>query len=122
MNFDVENFYPSILIDLFTDAISYAKTITDIHDDQLSIIMQWRKTLLFNNNEPCVKKTGEEIFEVPMGCYDGAEVCELVGTYILNKLKNVGNKENIDLYRYDGLGIFQNISKTEIEKKKKEIV
>ena len=57
-----------------------------------------------------------------MGCYDGAEVCELVGTYILNKLKNVGNKENIDLYRYDGLGIFQNISKTEIEKKKKEIV
>ena len=57
-----------------------------------------------------------------MGCDDGAEVCELVGTYILNKLKNVGNKENIELYRYDGLGIFQNISKTEIEKKKKQIV
>ena len=57
-----------------------------------------------------------------MGCDDGAEVCELVGTYILNKLKNVGNKENIELYRYDGLGIFQNISKTEIEKKKKQIL
>ena len=81
-----------------------------------------KKTLLFNNNEPCVKKTGEEVFEVSMGCDDGAEVCELVGTYILNKLKNVGNKENIELYRYDGLGIFQNISKTEIEKKKKQIL
>ena len=52
MNFDVESFYPSISIDLFTDAINYAKTITSIDDDQLSTIMQSRKTLLFNNNEP----------------------------------------------------------------------
>ena len=40
VNFDVENFYPSISIDIFTDAISYIKTITNIDDDQLSIIMQ----------------------------------------------------------------------------------
>ena len=57
-----------------------------------------------------------------MGCYDGAEVCELVGTYILNKLKNVTNKENIGLYRDNGLGIFQNIPKIETKRKKKEIV
>ena len=56
MNFDVENFYPSISIDLFTDAISYAKTITNIDGGQLSVIMQSRKTLLFSNNEPWVKK------------------------------------------------------------------
>ena len=82
VNFDVENFYPSISIDLFTDAISYAKTITNIDDDQLSIIMQPREPLLFNNNQPWVKKTGEENFDVPIGCYNGAEVCELMGTYI----------------------------------------
>ena len=122
LNFDVESFYPSILIDLFTDAISYAKTITDIDDDQLSIIMQSRKTLLLTNNEPWIKKSGEKTFDVPMGCYDGAELCELVGTYILNKLKNVTNKENIGLYYDDGLVIFQNIPKTEIERKKKQIV
>ena len=57
-----------------------------------------------------------------MGCYDGPEVCELVGTYILNKLKNVTNKENIGLYRDNKLGILQNIPKTEIERKKKQIV
>ena len=43
-----------------------------------------------------------------MSCYNGTEVCELVGTYILNKLKDVTNKENIGLYRDDGLGILQN--------------
>ena len=122
VNFDVENFYPSISIDLFTDTISYAKTVTNINDDLLSIIMQSRKTLLFNNNETWVKKTREENFDVPMDCYDGAEVCEMVGTYILNRLKNVTNKENIGLYCGDGLGIFENILKTEIERKKKQIV
>ena len=52
VNFDVENFYPSISIDLFTGAISYAKTITNIDDDQLSMIMKSRKTFLFNNIRP----------------------------------------------------------------------
>ena len=117
----LKTFIPSISIDLFTDAISYAKTITNIDDDQLSIIMQSRKTLLFNNNKPWIKKSGAENFDVPMGCYNGTgEVCELVGTYILNKLKNVTNKENTGLYRDDGLGIFQNIPRTEIERKKKQ--
>ena len=46
----------------------------------------------------------------------------MVGTYILNKLKNVTNKENIGLFRDDGLGIIQNVPKTEIERKKKQIV
>ena len=52
----MENFYPSISIELFTEAINYAKTITNIDNDQLSIIMQSRKTLLFYNDEPWVKK------------------------------------------------------------------
>ena len=34
------------------------------------------------------KKSGAEDFDAPMGCYDGAEVCELVGSYMLNQLKH----------------------------------
>ena len=41
-------------------------------------------TLLFQQFEPWVKKTGNEDFDVPMGCYDGAEVCELAPIYYLN--------------------------------------
>ena len=44
------------------------------------------------------KKSGEENFDVPVGCIDGAEVCELVGSYIFNKLTNVTNTEKIDFY------------------------
>ena len=57
-----------------------------------------------------------------MACYNGAEVCELVGSFILNKLASITNKSNIGLYCDDGLGIFQNISKPEIKRKKKAIV
>ena len=45
------------------------------------MIMPLRKTLLFSDGEPLVKKDEENDFDVPMGCYDGAEVCELVGTH-----------------------------------------
>ncbi len=40
-----------------------------------------------------------------MGSYDGAEICELVGLFILNKLGQKFGKENIGLYRDDGLAI-----------------
>ena len=57
-----------------------------------------------------------------MGCYGGAEVCDLMGTYIWNKFKKITIKENIGIYRDDGLGKFRNIPKTEIKRKKNQIV
>ena len=68
------------------------------------------------------QKLGNENFDVPMGSYDGAEICELVGSFILSKLTSIVNKSDIGLYRDDGLEIFYNVSKPEIERKKKAIV
>ena len=53
---------------------------------------------------------------------DRAELCKLDGLFILNKLTSIVNKSEIGLYRDDGLGIFYNVSKPEIERKKKAIV
>ena len=57
-----------------------------------------------------------------MGCYDGAEVCELVGIYILNKLSNIIDKDSIGLNRDDGLGVFERLSGLQIERKRKNII
>ena len=57
-----------------------------------------------------------------MGCFDRAEVCELVGTHILTQLDTVFKNENVGLYRDDGLGIFRNLSGPAIERKRKAIV
>ena len=45
-----------------------------------------------------------------MGSYDGAEICELVGLFILNHLGKSFGKENIGIYRDDGLAIIKNNS------------
>ena len=85
-------------------AIEFAKTIVDIPDEDLSVIMQSRKTL-FSEKVPWVKKERGQDFDVPMGCYDGAEVCEIVGSYLLNLLGNILDKDLAGLYRDDGLAI-----------------
>ena len=99
--FDIEGFYPSISPELFHKAINFVKTIRDIPDKDISIIMQSRRTLLFNNKKPWLKKSGNEEFDVPVGCFEGAQVSDLVGVYILHLLKTVMRKENVGLYRDD---------------------
>ena len=86
--FDIESFYPSISLELFNEALNFAKTL-GISETEVSKMMPPRKTLLFNDSKPWLKKFGNEDFDVPIGCFDGAEVCELVGSFILTKLSDV---------------------------------
>ena len=43
-----------------------------------------------------------------MGSYDGAEICELVGIYLLSLPANIIDKNNSGLYRDDGLIFLRN--------------
>ena len=61
------------------------------------------------------------IFDVTMGAFDGAEVCELVGIFLLSQLTSTYEKKDIGLYRDDGLAVFENTSGLPAEKIKKRI-
>ena len=117
--FDIEDFYSSILLSAFNRAIEFGKEISNSLNDENSMIMITRETLLFSDGEAWVKKNEEDAFDVPLGLYDGAEMCELVGTYLLNQLKVAIGKENMGLSRDDSLGIFKSMPQPETEKKKK---
>ena len=41
----------------------------------------------------------DSLFDVTLGPYDGAEVCELVGTFLLDKISVKYDKNNTGLYR-----------------------
>ena len=56
-----------------------------------------------------------------MGAFDGAEVCELVGSFLLNEISKTYAKNDIGLYRDDGLAIFRNKSGPQSERIKKHI-
>ena len=95
-------------ISIHLSPVIYSKNgFIHVSDDDLSIIMQARKTFLFEGTTPWIKKSGDE---------------DLVGTYIQSKLTNSMNKKDVVLYRDDAIGIFKNISRLEIERKKKAIV
>ena len=67
MQFDIEEFYPSISKELLLKAITYAKTLVNISDEEINTIMHSRKSLLFNNTDIRIKKNGDTDFDVMMG-------------------------------------------------------
>ena len=62
-----------------------------------------KKSLLYNSGEPWGKKASSNLFDVTMGSYDGAESCELVGAFLLHKIKEK-HGYNFGLYGDDSLG------------------
>lgn len=59
------------------------------------------------------------LFNVTMRAYDDAEVCELLRTFLLDKIIEKYGKSRISLYHEDALSVFKNKSDTQIERIKK---
>ena len=99
----VVDFYPSITENLI-EALNFASKYVSITDEEKGLIIQAKQSLLFSDNETWCKKSSKTQFDVTMGSFDGAETCELVGSYLLSKLSPQYRK--LGLYRDDGLGAF----------------
>ena len=116
------DFYPSITEELLTNAINHAKQHTNITNSDIEIIyMHARKSLLFDKDKVWVKKNSDSTFDVTMGSYDGAEVCDLVGIYILSILQEKYSDAQIGLYRGDSLAAFHNSTSQASDRRRKEI-
>ena len=120
LKFDIVSFYPSITKELLSKAIKWAAGITPITKEEVDIIMHCRKTFLFHKDECWVKKT-DPSFDVSMGGLDSAEVCELVGLFLLFNLEQLIPKEDVGLYRDDGLAVVE-LPGPEIERLRKRII
>ena len=57
-----------------------------------------------------IKKSGDSNFDITMGSFDGAELCELVALFILYTIAKEYELNTAGLYRDDGLCCFHNIS------------
>ena len=117
--FDIKDFYPSIKESLLREALNFAKLHTAVKKKDIETVFHARKSLLFDKQNTWIKKDGG-LFDVAMGAYDGAEVCELVGTYLLSLIAKKYKKDDIGLYRDDGLAAFKNTSGPQNERIKKD--
>ena len=106
---------------MLTKPINYAKSITTIEEEVIKTVFHAGKSLLFDKTSFWVKKDNSG-FDVAMGSYDGDEVFELVGLYLLNLSTNEFGKNNSSLYRDDSLSCFQNISGPDSKRIKKKML
>ena len=118
------------LENLFYDLLSLCRPQTPVFFEfcclylvQMLWISKQRKLLRkLHDGISWVKRSGNKDFDVPMVSYDSAEVCELVGAFLLNNLSHAIDKTSVGLYRDDGLGVFKSHSGPESERKRKEII
>ena len=101
ITFDVCDFYPSISEDLLLNALDYTSKFTTITQEDCHIIIHAKKSLLYHQNSPWTKKNTNNMFDVIMGSYHGAETCELIGTYMLSLVASKF-KDEVGLYHEDG--------------------
>ena len=121
IKFDIAEFYRSISETILQTAIRFAEDHVEITDEEKRIIYHYRKSLLFDKNEPWKKKDSDSCFDVTMGSYDGAELCEFIGIYLLSQLCTIISKNGCGLYRDDGLMIQEYINGQQIDQLRKKL-
>ena len=99
------SFYPSISKNVSNEAIQFARNYSNVNDDMINTIMNSRKAFLFYDGDPWVKKDTLQHFDVTEGSFDGAEVCELVGLFLLNQLEDIITNGSVGVYKDDGLAV-----------------
>jgi hypothetical protein len=123
VKFDICDFYPSISEELLDKAVAYAKLHTEVTDEEVRVIKHTRKSLLFEmcEIEICLRLF-RNFFDVTMGSFDGAELCELVGLYLLSKLETLLGKPAVGRYRDDGLAVVRSQSGRRLDQIRKQII
>ena len=122
IKFDVADFYLSILEKFLRRAISYAKFIISTKDKVIDATKLPRKLLLFSKEGTWVKRGENPSFDVTMRSFDDAQICEIVGIYLLERLLPLLGKENFGLYRDDGLATVHSSSDLVLDRMRKDII
>ena len=102
--------------------MNFAKSMTNIDDSTIQIIKHARKSLLFDSTGVWVKNDGNPLFDVTMSSFDGAEICELIGLYLLSKFSVVIDSDNVGLYRDDGVAVIHNANGPKLNRLRKNII
>ena len=115
MQFNVKDSYPSI-----TRNPRYCK---DFSKEPFRHKQCWIKNYqAWQNNEAWKKKSTDSCFDVTTRSYGGAETCELVAIYTLNKLENITAKDDIGLYHDPGLILLRELNEQQTDEIRKNTI
>ena len=119
MTFDIVEFYPSLSPALLNAALDFAQQYVRISPKERDIIQHANNSILISEGESWDKSKTRTLFDVTMVSFDGAETCELVGSFLLSAITSKF-RDKFGLYRDDGLGMVQTTPRR-AEQMKKEL-
>ena len=121
--FIIVDFYPSITDNLLIKTLKWAKKYHNIAVTEFDAIMHARRTILCDHKgNVWTKKNSKNQFDVSMGANDGAEICELVGLYILTEIHKNIDFTSVGLYRDDGLAVIRSASGSSLDRYRKKLI
>ena len=121
VSFDIVEFYPSIKHHHVVSALKFAEQFCSIDDTDINIILHACKTVLVHDERTWVKKGDSGLFDIPMGSFHGAEICDLIGLHLLSAISPIFNSCEYGLYRDDGLAIIDSCSPSAMERLSKQL-
>ena len=119
LKLDIQNYYPSISLELLNKAVRWARRYTPISRREFDIIKHCRRNFVFFK-DGIYRKVENPEFDVSIGAIDSCELSDLVGLYLLNGLKQIVKVEHQGLYRDDYLCIV-NLSGPLLEKLRQKL-
>ena len=119
VKYDIKEFYPSITEKTLDKALELSKEYISVPLDKIEVIKHCCKTLLYYDDSIWIKKGASGNFDTPMGSFDGAEICELVGCLLLYNINYIVDPYSHGLYRDDGLIILGNSTPRKFDIRKK---
>ena len=88
LTFDIVDFYPSITDNPLIKTLKWAQKYHNIAVTEFDAIMHAGRTILCDHRgNVWTKKNSKNQFDVSMGANYGAEICEIVGLYILSEIQ-----------------------------------
>ena len=111
-NFDIKYFYLSISKYLLQKALEFAKKKISVVQEEETKIDHTRKSLLFKDQETAEKRG--QLFDMTVGAYNRAEICELVRLFIIYKFQQL-NKELQVLFKEFGLNLIIECNKATVD-------
>lgn len=121
LKFDVVSFYPNISEKLLDEALEFAKKFTKIEESDIAIIKNACKSVLHSKGESWVRNNTKNLFDITMGGFHGAEVCELVGLLLLDRINPLFSGAHVGLYRDDGIAAIPKMTARRIDILKREL-
>ena len=89
IKFDITKFYPSITKNNLIKALEFAEKYYPLTDKEMNLIIHSCKTILTHKSQTWEKTNSDQLFNVSMGSFNGAEICDLIGLFLLNEIKKV---------------------------------